>query len=132
MSAPLSVQAVSKTLAAVGAPTAPPTANKEVIGKLGHRVATRLTTFREEPDVVNLQPDEVGVAPANRRGAHPNLQVLHERITASFAKDGHDPSRHLAGIVVHYKSEAGRKDLVEYNQSWSEGRSGFPHSFLEK
>ena len=116
----------------MGAPTAPPTANKEVIGKLGHRAATHLTTFREEPDVVNLQPDEVGVAPANRGGAHPNLQVLHERITASFEKDGYDPSRHLVGIVVHYRSEAGRTDLVEYNQSWPEGRSGFPHISMRK
>ena len=126
MSGTLSAADVTKTLAAAGAPTAPPNANKEAVGKLGHRVAQHLTKYREEPEVVFLQPEEVGVAPHNRGGARPNLQVIHERITQSFQKDGYDPARHLSGIVVHFKSERGRKDLLEYNHSWSEGRSGFP------
>jgi len=116
----------------MGKPQAPANANREALGKLGHEVATFLQEWRElsedgePPALVRIPPDEVGVCPRNRGGAPPNLQVLHKRITASFEKHGYDPSRHLPCIVVHYKSEKGRKDLVSFNQKWSEGRVGFP------
>ena len=75
MSDRLTEQQVTATLASVGAPPVPPNANKEVIGKLGHRVAQHLIQYREEPDVVPLPGPEVGVSPHNRLGAEPNLVV---------------------------------------------------------
>ena len=132
MSDRLSAAQVTAALAKVGAPTAPAGASKEVLGKLGHRVAQHLLEYREEPDLVFLALDEVGVSPENRLGADPNLVVLHARITSSFETDGYDPSRHLAGIVVHYRSEEGKKALIAFNQRFSQGRVGAPKIHPEK
>ena len=115
----------------MGKPQAPANANREALGKLGHEVAAFLQEWRElsedgePPALVRIPPDEVGVCPRNRGGAPPNLQVLHKRFTTSFKKHGYDPSKHLPCIVVHYSSDKGRKDLVNFNLKWSERRVGF-------
>ena len=138
----LSVAEHSAVLASYGAPLAPSKANPEALGKLGHRVAQALIDWAERPDDDDdddddavpqhtarhrrIPPQQIGVAPANRGGAHPNLQVLHKRITTSFKEKGYDPSRHLPPIVVRCRSEKARKALIAYNKSWTEGRDGFP------
>ena len=81
---------------------------------------------------MHLDPDSIGVSPENRDGADPYQQVLHARLTTSFANDGYDPTRHLPSIVVHYRSDEGRKALLGSNERFTEGRCGFPRIYEEK
>ena len=92
----LTTAEVSQTLSAVGAPSMPSNANKEAVGKLGQRVAQHIVEYRETEELVTLDPDEVGVARANRKETPPNLKVLHKKLTNSLSKDFYDPNRHLA------------------------------------
>ena len=117
---------VSSTLAKVGQPDAPMGANREVLGKLGHRVAQYMLEYRCNDEPEHIAPNLVGVSPNNRAGADPNLQVVHNRIVKSFHIDGHDPSRHPPGIVVRCTSGPAKAALVDYNLRFSEGRPLLP------
>ena len=33
---------------------------------------------------------------------------------------------------MHFKSEKGRKELIEYNKKWTDGRAGFPNIDVKK
>lgn len=108
------------------APPAAPALAEEAGSKLGQRVAEYIKQYRETDFPLELKPHQVGVHPANRGGADPNIQVLHHKVLASFAKDGYDPSRHLAPIVVRCSSEKGKADLQAHNCRFTDGRTGFP------
>ena len=129
MAAPLSVTDISKTLKEVGDPGVPADANREMVGKLGHRVAQYMLKYRvnEEPEAI--APRRVGVSPNNRSGADPNLQVVHQRILKSFQTDGYDPSRHLPGIVVKCSTLQAKGELVDFNLRFSSGRPDLPLSW---
>jgi hypothetical protein len=114
----------SSGVAPLASPAAPGLA--EEAGKLGQRVAEYLKTYREHDSPFELKPHQVGVHPANRGGADPNIQVLHHKVLASFAKDGYDPSRHLAPIVVRCSSEQAKANLQAHNRRFADGRTGFP------
>lgn len=117
--------AVASPTAAAAAPLAT-TPLDEPKSMLGQRVAQYIKQYRETDSPLELKPHLVGVHPTNRGGADPNLQVVHHKILASFAKDGYDATRHLTPIVVRCSSEKAKADLVAHNRRFSEGRPGFP------
>ena len=93
---------------------------------LGQKCEEYLKTWRECDETLELAPHQVGVHPENRGGADPNVQVLQNKILASFHKDGYDPSRHLPPIVVRCSSESKKAALLASNKRFTEGRPGLP------
>ena len=93
---------------------------------VGKRVEEFIKEWRETDDLLELAPHTVGLHPLNRGGANPNAQTLHFKILGSFYKDGYDSGRHLPPIVVRCSSDQSRKNLVEHNLRYSEGRPEFP------
>ena len=87
--------------------------------KLAQRVEETLSSKVIFKDPKQIPPPQVLVAPLNRDGAPPNVQHIHHGILKSFLTKGFDRTRPAIGICVEFKSEEGKKRLLEHNQRFT-------------
>ena len=98
-----------------GAPSLGPQSDAGKAFKLAQRVEEALSKcLNTEPK--QLDPLSLLVDPSNRDGVPPNIQHVHFGILKSFAVKGFDRTRPQVGICVQYKSDAGKKKLIEYKR----------------
>eukprot|EP00972_Heterocapsa_arctica_P065150 9617159-Heterocapsa_arctica.AAC.1 len=98
---------------------APSTSDKSDIGKLKKLAQRFEQTLSEEvlyPEAKQLDPRSILVAPLNRDGAPPNVPHVHHGILKSFKTKGFDRTRPQIGICIEFKSEEGKKKLIEHNK----------------
>ena len=126
---------IAKTLAAVGAPSpSPGGGNLAAVGLKAERIARWILEYGDmggEKDE-DVDVDETGVSWNNRGGGPPNENVLHKRITGSFAKEGYDPGRHLPPIYIRCRSDGTITKLLTHNNAFSKGRASFPRIFEKR
>ena len=89
--------------------------------KLAQRVEHALNEKVRLKEPKQLDPRAVLVAPLNRDGAPPNVQHVHQVILRSFLQQGYDRTRPQVGICVEFKSEEGKRRLLEHNRRFSKG-----------
>ena len=89
--------------------------------KLAKRVEEYLEKLVINKEPKQLDPRLLLVAPLNREGAPPNLQHIHRVILKCFLEKGFDRTRPQIGICIEFKSEAGKKKLLEHNHRFSTG-----------
>ena len=105
----------------VGAPSVGASTDQSNNWELAHRVEDFLhqKALHKEPRCIDA--DLVLVAPANRDGAPPNVQYIHQGLLKGFKDKGFDRTRPQAGICVEYTSPEGKQSLIEHNQRFSRG-----------
>ena len=112
-------------LAAFGAPPVALNADQGMLKKLAARVETVLAkALNREPLCIDI--DAILVAPRNRLGAPPNVCHIHFGIIKGVKHNGWSPTRPLVGIVIEFKSEKGKRLLLEHNERFSKGNHLLP------
>ena len=109
-----------------GGPQASTQSDPGKLKKLAQRVEQTLNEHVVFKEPKQLVPRSVLVAPHNRDGAPPNVQHVHMTILKSFLTKGFDRTRPQVGICIEYKSDEGRRKLIEHNQRFSKGCSLLP------
>ena len=111
-----------------GAPKAGEQTDQGKLKKLAQRVEAVLNDKVIFKDPKQLDPRSVLVAPLNRDGAPPNIQYIHKGIIRGLKEKGFDRARPQVGICVEFKSEEGKKELLEHNYRFSKGTTSCPQS----
>ena len=109
------------SLSKFGAPKVGEKTDMGRIKKLAQRVEVTLTEETLYPEPKQIDPRSILVAPLNRDGAPPNVQHIHRGIPQSIQQKGFDRSRPQVGILVEFKSQDGKKKLLEHNRRFSKG-----------
>lgn len=116
---------MSSLLNKIGAPKPGDGVDPTAAWKLAQKVEmTMQKCLNSEPKLI--PPGHLLVAPANRDGAPPNIQYVHQGILRSIAKAGFDRTRPQVGICVQFKSTEGKDALLKYNKVFSSGNRLFP------
>ena len=102
------------------------------MGKLAQRVEKILKDYGTFGEPKQLEPQTVLVAPANRDGAPPNSQHVHNGILKGFLDKGYDSTRPQIGICVEFVSPEGKKKLLEHNHRFTSGNGMLPRIHDEK
>jgi hypothetical protein len=89
--------------------------------KIAERVGQTLNEKVLYKEPKQLDPRSILVAPFNRDGAPPNVQHIHHGILKSFLQKGFDRTRPQVGICVEFKSDEGKRKLLEHNKRFSKG-----------
>ena len=79
------------------------------MGKLAQRVEKILKDYGTFGEPKQLEPQTVLVAPANRDGAPPNSQHVHNGILKGFLDKGYDSTRPQIGICVEFVPPEGTR-----------------------
>lgn len=109
----------------IGAPSIGEGVDAAAHWKLAQRVdQTMQKCINSEPK--QIPPGHLLVAPANRDGAPPNIQYVHQGILRSLGKAGFDRTRPQTGICVQFKSTEAKKRLLEYNKTFTLGNPLYP------
>ena len=94
--------------------------------KLAERVEVILEKTALYPAPKQLDPDLLMVSPNNRLGAPPNTHHIHFGVLKSIKEKAYDRTRPAVGICVEYKSEAGKKKVLEHNRKFTQGNKLLP------
>ena len=106
--------------------TALPGCDTFKLKKLAQRVEQTLNDKVLFKEPKQLDPRSVLVAPCNRDGSPPNVKHIHFGILKSFLQKGFDPTRPQVGICVQYKTDEGKRRLLEHNKGFSQGCTLLP------
>ena len=84
-----------------------------------------------EEQVINKEPKTIDprfilVIPRNRDGSPPNVPYLHYTLIKNILIKGFDRTRPQVGICIEFRSESGKKALIEHNRRFSKGNSLLP------
>ena len=109
-----------------GAPQVGPDTDPGKLLKLAQRVEKTLKDDVVYREPKQLDPRSVVMGLLNRDGAPPNVPHIHHTLLKGILTKGYDRSRPLVGICIEYKSEAGKKKLIEHNQRFSKGSNLLP------
>ncbi len=110
-------------------------ASKHLKGRRRRHVSEIVPKSRTDPQLNTealfreprqLDPAKILVSPLNRDGAPPNVQHVHLKILKCFVENGFDSTRPAHGICVQYKSDAGRRALIEHNRRFTQGNALLP------
>lgn len=119
------VNMADSKLADFGAPKVASYADQGMLKKLAARVeAVLATAINREPLCIDI--DAILVSPRNRLGAPPNVCHIHHGIIKGIKNNGWSPTRPLVGIAVEFKTEKGKRLLLEHNERFSRGNHLLP------
>ena len=103
-----------------------------LLGKAVRATEAKYNMYGPTGAAVELDPDQIGVCPWNRRGVKPNIHIVHCVVFPSFKNHTFDPGRLHNGYVIWVKCPKMRKEWVEYNKELAAGSSLYPPVYEDK